>query len=117
MGRAKVPAMARANVPILSDRLIRSIRCLGCVAALISSVGCGHPATEADCTLIVDRNVEVQMRAMNIKDPASIKKRQEELRAQMKSEMKDCVGRRVTQRTLTCVQGAETPEAIDDCLR
>ncbi|MFO0678297.1 MAG: hypothetical protein U0169_17300 [Polyangiaceae bacterium] len=79
--------------------------------------GCGRSATDADCELIIDRNVEAQMKAMNVGDPAAIAKRQAELKAQMKSELKDCVGRRVTDRMMSCVKTAETPEAIDSCLR
>jgi len=74
-------------------------------------------ATEADCELIIDRNVEVQMKAMNVGEPASIAKRQAELKAQMKSELKDCVGRRVSNGMMDCLKTATTPEAIDSCMR
>ena len=87
------------------------------VLASVVLVGCGRAATDADCELIIDRNVEVQMKAMNVGEPAPIAKRQSELKTQMKAELKDCVGRRVTDRMMACVKSAETPEAIDSCMR
>lgn len=79
--------------------------------------GCGRPATEADCQLIIDRNVEVQMRAMKLEDPALIAKKQEELRVAMKDDLKDCVGRRVTDKMMNCVREAKTAEEITKCIR
>ncbi len=85
--------------------------------ALSALAGCGRKATEADCQLIVDRNVDVQMRAMNITDPAAITKKQEDLRAVMKDSLKDCVGRRVTDGMMDCVKEAKTTDEINACIR
>jgi hypothetical protein len=79
--------------------------------------GCGRKATEADCELIIDRNVEVQMKAMHIDDLPTITKKQDELRAQMKDDLKDCEGRRVTDKMMGCVRGAQTGDEITECLR
>ncbi len=79
--------------------------------------GCGRKATEADCMLILDRNVEVAMKAMNVTDTASVQKRKDEIRGEMKSDMKDCVGRRITDAMLGCVRKAETADGIDACMR
>lgn len=88
---------------------------LSCGAGLL--VGCGRPATEADCQLIIDRNVEVQMRAMKLEDRALIAKKQQELRNAMKDELKDCVSRRVTDGMMRCVREATTAEQITKCIR
>src|SRR5665213_2064489 len=80
-------------------------------------VGCGRKATEADCELIIDRNVEVQMKAMHIDDAPTITKKQDELRAQMKDDLKYCEGRRVTDKMMSCVRGAQTGDEITECLR
>ena len=81
-------------------------------------LGCGRKATEADCQLIVDRNVEVTMRSMsNQPDQAAITKKQEELRAEMKDGLKDCVGRRVTDSMMDCVKSAKTQDEINACIR
>jgi hypothetical protein len=83
------------------------------IAALV--FGCGRKATQADCDLILDRYVEVQLRAMNVNDPATIAKRETEMRAEMKDEIRDCVGKRVTDSMLGCVKRAQTNEEIDKC--
>lgn len=79
--------------------------------------GCGRKATREDCELIVDRNAEVQLKAMGVSDAPTVQKRKEELRAQMKSDLDECVGKRITDGMLACVKGAETAEAITKCMR
>ena len=95
-----------------------SRRALSCASLLVilSTAGCGRKATKADCTAIVDRNVEVQMREMQITDPAAIKKRQDEIRKELGAQLKDCIGKRVTNRMMECVKKAETADAIDKCM-
>lgn len=88
---------------------------IACVALL--ALACGRKATEADCQLIVDQNVTVQMKALNITDPAAITKKQDELKLELAGEMKDCVGRRVSDSMMACVKGAQTTEEIQRCLR
>jgi hypothetical protein len=85
------------------------------LAASAPLLGCGRKATQADCDLIVDRYVEVQLHAMNVTDPATIEKRKVEMRDAMKSEFKDCIGKRVTDGMLTCVKNANTNDEIDKC--
>lgn len=80
-------------------------------------VGCGRKATRADCELVVDRNVEVKLRADGLTDPGLIQKRKEELRASLREDIDKCVGKRVTEGMLSCVKTAETPEQIDKCMR
>jgi hypothetical protein len=89
---------------------------VGAPAFLTCLTGCGRKATEADCTFIVDRNVEVQMKQMNITDPAQIAKRKDEIRAEFKESLKDCVGKRVTDGMIACVQRAQVPDEIDKCM-
>jgi hypothetical protein len=85
------------------------------IAVLASA--CGRKATEGDCQLIIDRNVEVQMRAMNITDSVLIAKKQQEIREQLKGEMKECVGRRVTDGMMNCVRIAADTKEIASCMR
>jgi len=81
-------------------------------------LGCGHEATEAECQLIVDRNVELQMKAMNNPDPAAIQKKQEEVRQEMKDDLRSgCLGRKVTDAMMKCVRNAKTTDEISQCLR
>jgi hypothetical protein len=83
--------------------------------ALSVALGCGRKATQADCDLIVDRYVEVQLRAMNINDSATIDKRKAEMRQDVKDELRDCVGKRVTDGMLACVKSAQTNDEMDKC--
>lgn len=86
-------------------------------SAIFALTACGRKATEADCELIIDRNVEVQMKAMHIDDAPTIAKKQDELRAQMKDDLKDCEGRRVTDKMMGCVKNAQTGDEVTECLR
>ena len=86
-------------------------------ATFVLASGCGREATRADCEAVVDRNVEVQLKAMGVQDPALIAKRTEELRESMKDDIDKCVGKRVTDGMMNCVKTAETAEQIDKCLR
>lgn len=83
----------------------------------LAVAGCGRKATRADCETIVDRNVEVRLKADGETDPARIAKRKEELRVQLAEDIDRCVGKRVTDGMMSCVKTAEKPEQIDKCLR
>jgi hypothetical protein len=84
------------------------------VAAWLS--GCGRHATESDCALLIDRSVELQMKELRIGDPEAIVKRQEQLRRELQGEMKDCVGRRVTDTMMACVRRASSPAELEGCI-
>lgn len=86
------------------------------VLALVVT-GCGRKATRADCETIVDRNIEVKLRADGVTDPDVIKTRTLELRESLKEDIDTCVGKRVTDSMMACVRTAETAEQIDKCLR
>lgn len=83
----------------------------------IGLLGCGRKATHEDCELVVDRNVELQLKALGVTDPAIIAKRREEMNASMKDDIDKCVGKRVTDGMMACVKTAETADKIDKCLR
>lgn len=84
---------------------------------LLAATGCGRKATRADCELVVDRNIEVKLRADGVTDPETIQKRKDELRGSLKDDIDKCVGKRVTDSMMACVRTAETAEQIDKCLR
>ena len=84
---------------------------------LLGVAGCGRKATRADCEAVVDKNVEVKLKADGVTDPPLVEKRKEELRGSLKDDIDRCVGKRVTDGMLNCVKGAETAEQIDKCLR
>ena len=92
-------------------------RTAGIASVVLVLWACGRPATREDCELIIDRNVELQMKQMQITDPALVEKRKAEIRATMSDQLKGCVGKRVTDKTMTCVKTAASAEEIDQCLR
>ncbi len=79
-------------------------------------LGCGHPATEPECQLLVDKNVELQIAAMAT-PPADVEKEKVRVRSEMEAALKGCVGRRITDRMLACVRGAKTVKEVDQCTR
>ncbi len=80
-------------------------------------LSCGRRATHGDCQLIVDKSVELQMKALSHSDPAAIAKREEQVRAELGEEIKACETRHVTDKTVTCIQAASTSEELEKCLR
>lgn len=84
---------------------------------VVGAAACGRKATAADCQRIADRVVEVEMRAIRASDPAAVDKKKDELRPQLAEELKDCVGRRITDGLMKCVGEATTPEEMQECLR
>jgi hypothetical protein len=89
-----------------------------CAFCAFCSVGCGHPATVQECDVIVERITELEL----AKRPAATDKRivQQEVAETKKAlhdqSMKDCVGRRITDRAMRCVRDAKTSkQIIDEC--
>jgi hypothetical protein len=86
---------------------------------LVALGGCGHPATKADCDLILDKIVELELRGQNVTDPAVIAQRKDDTRKAKGEElMQKCLGRKVTDARMTCVQNAVSYDQIENqCLR
>jgi hypothetical protein len=80
-------------------------------------VGCGRRATEADCQLIVNKSVELQMKEMSETDAATIAEREAHIRSELDEEIQSCQSRRVTDRTVACVKAATSTQELDRCLR
>jgi hypothetical protein len=78
---------------------------------------CGRRATVADCQLIVDRSVELQLKELSESDAAAIAKREGEVRAELGGEIHACENRRVTDKTMACVRSASSTQELDKCLR
>ncbi len=85
--------------------------------AALAFTGCGRRATAADCQLILDRSVELQMKEMDKTDPDAIAKRQALLRTELEGEMKDCVGRTISDKMMACVRGATSSNELEKCVR
>lgn len=82
-----------------------------CAALLL--VGCGRPATEAECDEIVGRIAELELREAKTADPADVEKQVAETKQTFRSKTRSmCVGKRVTDYALRCVRNAKTAEEI-----
>jgi hypothetical protein len=117
LGRLDRVSLDRRSLDRLSLDRISWSRVALVASAVAAAAACGRRATLDDCRLIVDRSVELQMRQMSLIDPSAIRKREDDVRAALQSELTSCEGRRVTDRTISCVQRANTLLELDQCLR
>jgi hypothetical protein len=90
---------------------------LGAVACGLALVSCGRRATPADCQLLVDRSVELQLKELNLADAAAIAERERQVRAELDGEIRSCESRRVTEKTMACVRSASSTQELDRCFR
>ncbi|MFZ5891735.1 MAG: hypothetical protein ACOY0T_11830 [Myxococcota bacterium] len=78
---------------------------------LFCGVGCGRPATREECEEIVGRIAELELRARGVTGNNS-----DEVRATKdaleKTTLRDCVGRRISDKAMTCVRSATTTQQI-----
>jgi hypothetical protein len=77
--------------------------------------GCGRKATVEDCEQIVKRVAELELQNVvpNSELGSQVRETQNSFRERALS---DCVGRRITQKSLDCVATAKTAASIiDDC--
>ncbi len=105
--------MLRVGTPVSSRHLVG----LALAAASLPVLGCGRRATAADCQLIVDKSVELQLQDMSETDPEAIRKSEAKIRSALEGEIVACESRRVTDRTMACVRTAHTRGELDACLR
>lgn len=100
-------------------RRIRPPLCLALPLGLLL-VGCGHPATEQECQEIAERVAQLELEASPAgRDPETAKDQLERTRSWVKeSQLKTCVGRRITDAAMQCVRAAKKAEEItDSCFR
>lgn len=98
-------------------RVVRLLPVLTPLVLALALAGCGRKATREDCEAVVDKNVELQLKALGVTDPGVVAKRREEMRASMRDDIDKCVGKRVTDSMMACVKNAESADKIDKCLR
>jgi len=87
------------------------------LSAGLALLGCGHPATEAECEEIVEHVARLELEKKN---PGNAQAIQGEIEATKKSVresmLKECVGRRITEKAMKCVRSAKTSrEVVEDC--
>jgi hypothetical protein len=92
---------------------------LSCTS-LVLAVGCGHPASDKECQEIVERIATLELqKAGGPSDPKAVGEQIDETKKALATNtMKDCVGKRITERAMQCVRAAKTSsEIVDDCFK
>lgn len=78
-------------------------------------LGCGRKATVEDCEQIVKRVAELELANVVPKNDLGTEVREAQNSFRERA-LTDCVGRRITEKSLKCVATAKTAAAvIDDC--
>ncbi len=100
----------------------RRARGLGWLLPLASAflLACGHPASEKECQEIADRVTQLELQSSPVgRDPETAKEQLERTRNWVKeSQLKSCVGRRITDSAMQCVRAAKSAQEITDaCFR
>lgn len=97
---------------------------LGCLLsvlpALTCALGCGHPASSSECQEIVERIATLELeKSAGKSDPKSVGAQVDETKkALAPNTLKDCVGKRITERAMQCVRTAKNSQQIvDDCFK
>jgi hypothetical protein len=90
-----------------------------CFALLGLIPGCGHPASEPECQEIVERIAILELQKAGASDPKAVGEQIDETKKSLAANtLKDCVGKRITERAMQCVRTAKTSaEIVDDCFR
>jgi hypothetical protein len=83
------------------------------------TVGCRRePARVEDCSLILDRIVEVELADQGFRDSALAARKKEQLRRRFDADLNRCPGRRLPAGALACMRQAKSSEEISHaCLR
>jgi hypothetical protein len=86
---------------------------------LAGLAACGKPATVEDCEHIMARITELEMKAANVSNPASIQAQVERTKQMFHSAAQgECVGRRLSQATRDCVDQAQSArQIVEECFR
>lgn len=108
----------------MSDRKIFSIFAPFFPMPLVFAVGilllgCGRPATEADCREILRKAAELELVSRLDNDRTLVERELKGIEETMRGPMMErCVGKRISEGALACVRAAKTAdEVVSVCLR
>ncbi|MCC6808945.1 MAG: hypothetical protein IT381_16070 [Deltaproteobacteria bacterium] len=87
------------------------------VALCLLGACSGARASRQDCERILDRIVDIELKERGYKDPMLQTIKRATFKRKLDRELEQCVGRKLMPNALTCVDKAETIEALThDCL-
>jgi predicted transcriptional regulator len=85
-------------------------------ALAVLSAACSHPATPEECEKILEKTAELKLRE-RFSDPVQI---EEQIAAYKRSQgekvIDKCVGKKINEGTIGCIEKAESQDQIDTCL-
>jgi small lipoprotein (TIGR04454 family) len=97
---------------------MRSLGWLSLSLPLLTLVsGCGHPASDKECQEIVEHiaTLELEKSGTTVNVGEQIDETKKALAA---NTLKDCVGKRITEKAMQCVRSAKSSaQIVDDCFR
>jgi hypothetical protein len=100
-----------------SDKAIAVVR-LRIALIFLPLVGCGHPATERECNEIVERITVLELSAVDASAETVAKEVSLAKEAMRREAHKRCVGRRITEKAMTCLRQAKSSKQIEEeCFR
>ena len=85
------------------------------LAAFFLLTGCGHPASVAECEQIVERIARLELEKRGLDSKAVADEIESTKQAMRDRTMKECVGRRITEKALSCVRDAKRSDQIEEC--
>ena len=85
------------------------------LALLVSS--CGHPATVKECEAILETMARLELQeTLGAKSKDLVAREiSDAKRALKENTLNDCVGKRITDSALACVQNAASAQDAEDC--
>jgi small lipoprotein (TIGR04454 family) len=100
--------MKRASLLTIAVAFVASFAASGC-----------RRATQADCQLIIEKSVELQLKESNRADnPEFVAKEKERLTRELdEAAGKNCVGRFMSNSSLNCVRSAQTTQELERCVK
>lgn len=101
-----------------APRVLRAVRRWSLSAVVVFlGFGCGRPATVSDCERIISRVAELELKEVEVSDQAVVKSQIEGTQAAFRERMmSDCVGRRLRQSSLDCVNRATSAsQVVSEC--
>ncbi len=100
-----------------SPRALRRVLAACTLALALATAACTRPASREECEVLIRKTAELELQRQNVTDPAQIEKRTAELVAARGDKLLDkCVGRRIHDRAIACIQKATSEQEIDACL-
>jgi hypothetical protein len=86
------------------------------LGAFFLVTGCGHPASHEECDELFAKSAEIELRGQNITDSKTIAERIAAAHTAQGHEFaSQCMGKRITGRSLACARQATTAEQLEGC--